>query len=120
MICFYHQDRAAVGTCKACSKGLCAACAADLGHGLACKGQHEQRVTDIENMVSHHALALKNGNKTSMIAPALYFFMGALFLAIGLFRSYNIEWFSVILGGGFMVFALITYFNNRAFWRKKA
>jgi len=120
MNCFTHQDRAAVGSCKACFKGLCVACAADLGHGLACKGLHEVRVGDIENIVSRHVLALKHGHKSSLIAPALYFFMGALFLTIGLFRSYSIEWFPVSMGGGFMVFGVITFFNNRAFWRKRA
>ena len=117
MNCFTHQDRAAVGICKACAKGLCAECAADLGHGLACKGQHEAEVEALDSIVKRNANMLTTSGKSLLIAPALYSFMGALFLLIGLFRSYNIEWFSVIMGGGFMVFGVITFVNNRALWR---
>lgn len=35
MRCLNHRDREAVGTCKACSKGLCAECAVDLADGRA-------------------------------------------------------------------------------------
>ena len=34
MNCYNHQSSAAVGLCKHCGKGLCAACTVDLGHGL--------------------------------------------------------------------------------------
>jgi len=44
MRCFNHQDHEAVGCCKACGKGLCPDCAADLGHALACRGSHEAMV----------------------------------------------------------------------------
>jgi tetratricopeptide (TPR) repeat protein len=44
MHCFVHTDRDPVGICKSCYKGLCAECAADLHHSLACKGTHEEAV----------------------------------------------------------------------------
>jgi hypothetical protein len=34
--CFHHPSDDAVGLCKACGKGVCRACAVDLGEGLAC------------------------------------------------------------------------------------
>lgn len=37
MRCFTHQAKEAIGVCKACSKGICADCAADLGHSISCK-----------------------------------------------------------------------------------
>jgi len=41
MNCFYHPNQEAIGTCKSCGKGLCAACATDLGKGLACRNRCE-------------------------------------------------------------------------------
>lgn len=45
MKCFHHPGLEAVGICKVCGKGLCIGCAADLGHALACKGEHEAAVS---------------------------------------------------------------------------
>ena len=42
MECFSHAGRPAVGTCRACGKGVCRSCAADLGRGLACAGRCEE------------------------------------------------------------------------------
>ena len=36
MNCYRHPSRPAVGSCKACSKGLCLECAHDTKSGLAC------------------------------------------------------------------------------------
>jgi hypothetical protein len=44
MKCFYHHDQDAVGECKSCGKGLCPACAVDLGKGLACRQRCEDNV----------------------------------------------------------------------------
>jgi hypothetical protein len=42
MECFAHEGRVAVGTCRACGKGVCRGCAADLGRGIACAGRCEE------------------------------------------------------------------------------
>jgi hypothetical protein len=42
MECFAHEGRPAVGTCRACGKGVCRVCAADLGRGIACAGSCEE------------------------------------------------------------------------------
>ncbi len=47
MDCFYHEGRSAVGSCRACFKGVCRACAVDLGKGLACTNRCEQAVRDL-------------------------------------------------------------------------
>lgn len=36
MNCYRHPSRPALGSCKACSKGLCLECSHDTKHGLAC------------------------------------------------------------------------------------
>jgi hypothetical protein len=52
--CFYHHDADAVGSCKACSKGLCSACAVDVGQGLACRDACEEQVRRINQLVDRN------------------------------------------------------------------
>jgi hypothetical protein len=44
MECFYHAGSAAVGSCRACLKGLCRSCAIELEGGLACPQGCEAQV----------------------------------------------------------------------------
>ena len=44
MDCHRHAGTPAIGVCRHCAKGLCNACATDLGFGLACRDQHEVAV----------------------------------------------------------------------------
>ena len=41
MECFYHAGTPAVGSCRACLKGLCRRCAIELEGGLACPDRCE-------------------------------------------------------------------------------
>lgn len=52
MKCFYHHGLDAVGSCKACSKGLCPACAVDVGDGLACEHRCEDQVRAINGLMN--------------------------------------------------------------------
>ena len=54
MLCFYHQDQEAVGTCKSCGKGICNDCAVDLGKGLACKGRCEADVGKLIELIDRN------------------------------------------------------------------
>ena len=44
MECFYHANASAVGSCRACLKGLCRSCAVELDGGLACPNRCEPLV----------------------------------------------------------------------------
>jgi len=44
MECFYHEGAPAVGSCRACLKGLCRRCAVELEGGLACPARCEPQV----------------------------------------------------------------------------
>jgi hypothetical protein len=44
MECFHHEGAPAVGSCRACLKGLCRRCAVELDGGLACPGGCEPMV----------------------------------------------------------------------------
>jgi len=54
MKCFHHRDSDAIGTCKACSKGLCSICASDVGNGLACRDQCEDQVRSVNLLVERN------------------------------------------------------------------
>jgi hypothetical protein len=114
--CFNHSDRDAVGGCKACNKGLCHDCAADLGHGLACKGVHEQTVETYKTIIDRNSQLYGVIPKSSLIGPIFYGFMGLVFVGFGLYEQSDPINFPVIMGAGFIVFAVLAYrYNRKAF-----
>ncbi len=115
MHCFNHPEYEAVGLCKECSKGLCTNCANDLGHGLACKGRHEEAVNLLHSIASRNANVQASMPRNIAIAPLFYLFMGLTFISWGIFSN-RPSFFSVVLGAGFVVFAVVVYrVNKRAF-----
>ncbi|NKF21209.1 hypothetical protein [Solimonas marina] len=118
MHCFTHQDVEAVGVCKACYKGLCTQCASDLGLGLACKGEHEQFV-EATNALLSRSIRISSINKHgSFVVPGFYAFLGAAFLLSGIITKTKASPFSIAMGCGFVVFAIITLVANRKAWAK--
>jgi len=112
MRCFKHQDREAIGSCKACYKGLCVECAADLDHGLACKGHHESAV-EIQNAIISKVIQTQQvAPKTKSVALVFYAFMGVVFMVYG-FITEGIGSFLFIMGVGFLVFTVIVMVLNR-------
>ena len=55
MVCYYHPDRAAHGTCKHCGRGLCSECAALVDDTLACKDRHEEQVRGL-NLITRRGI----------------------------------------------------------------
>ncbi len=91
MNCFYHQDVAAIGICKACSKGLCSTCAADLEFGLACTGRCEDQVRRLNQLVERNmriapvSEQLIGAQPRSYLAAAAFSITaGSIFVAMGL------------------------------------
>jgi len=113
MKCFNHSERDAVGTCKGCCKALCHDCAIDLGHGLACKGVHEAMVDTYNMIISKNARVYGNAQRNSLIGPAFYALMGALFLAYSLAQGDGIFGLLSLLGLAFLAFGAICFFINR-------
>jgi hypothetical protein len=121
MRCFNHHDRPAIGTCKECCKGLCTECAADLGHGLACKGQHESMVETLNTMITRNATAYSAAEKGgSFILPAFLGFIGVILIGQTLYAGRGLTSFGVLLGGGFIVFGVVfLLYNRRVFGPRK-
>src|SRR5262245_31299913 len=64
MECFHHEGAPAVGSCRACLKGLCRRCAVQLDGGLACPG-------GCEPMVRSLVAALQQGARYQGISTGL-------------------------------------------------
>ncbi len=84
MNCFYHQGATAVGSCKACSKGLCAACAADLGFAIACIGRCEDQARRLHQLVERNMRIAPVSEQLIGAQPKGYLAAGAFSLAAGL------------------------------------
>lgn len=118
MRCFYHPELAAIGTCKACCKGLCASCAADLDEGLACQDRHEALVAEMNVLIRRNTKAqTAAAGGGVLIMPAFFAFMGSMFIGTALYAGRG--WLSggVLMGSGFLLFGLIFYFYNRRIFR---
>jgi hypothetical protein len=114
MHCFNHQETNAIGTCKACSKGLCAECTTDLGHGLACKNQHEEMVETYNSIIEKNSKIYSAAPKNILIGPIFQLFMGLTFVFYG-YRSHDgVTGLPFMLGLGFIAFALVTYLRSKA------
>jgi hypothetical protein len=47
MECFYHEGVTAVGSCRACFRGLCRSCAVELEAALACRDRCEEHASAV-------------------------------------------------------------------------
>lgn len=114
MRCFNHSDIDAIGTCKVCQKGLCRACAVDMGHSLSCQGEHEGLAEAVNDMVQRSLSVQKVAGRSKYVAPTFFSFMGAIFLIFGL-QEPRIG-LGVYLGVGFVVFGVaVLAINLRAY-----
>ena len=86
MRCFSHPDQDAVGICKSCQKGVCTACAVDLGKGLACRTTCEADVRalisliDASMRISPMGTKVWLGHRTNMLwTAAMCIVLGVIF-----------------------------------------
>jgi hypothetical protein len=119
MNCYNHPDVSAIGTCKACSKGLCKDCVTDLDHGLACKNKHETEVENINMIISKNTRIYSSASQNTIIAPMFYLFMGLLFAGFGYTSKGGVTDLPFMLGIGFIIFGIVNFVRNRAIFGKK-
>jgi hypothetical protein len=72
MKCFYHAGADAVGICKNCSRGVCAACANERDDGLACRDRCETKVDAITNLVQRNVRLTAGASRTSALALLVF------------------------------------------------
>jgi len=109
MQCFNHQEQAAIGMCKHCCKGLCSACATDLGYGLACREAHEEQVTAVHAMVTKAARVQSVNRSNKYLSPTLFIALGSVFVGYGLINGGAATSFTVILGVVLLLYGLFLF-----------
>jgi hypothetical protein len=119
MNCFNHTNIAAVGVCKCCYRGLCSECTTDLGHGIACKGKHENEVTSINMIIEKNAQIYGAASKNSLATPIFYLAMGLVFAGYGLFSNNGARSFSIILGSVFIVWGIVVWKQSKKLFPSK-
>jgi len=72
MKCFYHPSADAVGLCKHCQRGLCAACGAERDGGLACRDRHETEVDQVTALVRRNVQVGVKAQPLSFVAFAVF------------------------------------------------
>ena len=117
MQCFNHQQQAAIGVCKCCSRGLCAECAKDLGHGLACRDRHEAQVEAMNMIIEKNARIYAAAPKNILIGPVFFLPLGLLFAGFGYFSAGGITDLPFLMGLAFIIFAVVSFVRSRALFR---
>lgn len=108
MKCFVHQAADAVGTCRACNKGICPDCVKDLGHSICCsQGPCETKARTLDSQVAQSGVVLAAQRRNRFLAPMFFIIAGALFIAFA--GSATGQWFGYgqAFGLGFIVFGIV-------------
>ena len=83
--CFYHEGATAVGSCRACLKGLCRGCAVELEGGLACSGRCEPMVRAVVQSIQQSARYQSVSTGLLRSARGLWVGLAVVSLLVGLF-----------------------------------
>ncbi len=118
MNCFYHRERPAVGICKACGRGLCPGCAAEVGESLACRDRHEDLVQDLGKLAMRSMLQAGRARSTYLRNAVFYALAGTAFAAFGAVQLRWLGWqaWLLLLLGLFLLYAaLANFFESRKY-----
>lgn len=119
MNCFSHHDRAAVGVCAYCHRGVCADCTALDMVGVACAGRCEENVKTVLEAVTrsrgmNRLMSLMYwGFGTLLTLWSLVFAYNAFYGEKG-FNSTNLLFAAVNLGLGAVMFKLAQRMNPKS------
>jgi sulfite exporter TauE/SafE len=118
MVCYYHPERAAVGICKHCGRGLCVECAALVEDTLACRDRHEDQVRGL-NLTAERALQQAGRVGSGYVRNAVFYgLVGLLFTGFGLmqYRFLGLQAVFFMLIGVFLLYAAVAnYLESRKF-----
>ena len=109
MQCFNHHENAAVGLCKHCGKGLCPACATDLGYGLACREAHEGQVAAAHAMATKAARLQSVNRSNKYLGPGFFVVLGVLFGAWGIVTEHGVANFIFAMGAVFFLYGIFLF-----------
>ena len=98
MRCYYHPEAHSCGVCKSCQRGICRACAVEVGRGIACSGRCESDVQALDRLLTQSAQLGNDTNKliedsstliksTSTVSVEIFHLaVGGLFVAFGAYE----------------------------------
>ncbi len=116
MHCFRHQDKEAIGSCKACGKGVCPDCAITLPLGLVCSKECETRIVEIaatfrESLAASASARDKiRSSRLGLVIVAIIFGIG--FLVFGFTRaSSSSRPGEILVGGCFLAFGIFELYK---------
>ena len=120
MRCFVHQDRDAIGSCKACSRGLCPECATTLPYGLACRNSHEDLVKLAYESLTRAAQIQSSYSRVRYLGAAVFAILGVIMAALG--ASSGEPTMPFYLGSGALLAVAVTMFvaQRRAYGKTQA
>ena len=104
MHCFRHQDKEAIGTCKACGKGVCPECAITLPLGLVCSKECETYILEIAATSAKTRDKIRN-SRLGLVIIAIIFGIGFLFFGFTSASSSSRPG-DVLVGGCFLAFGI--------------
>ncbi len=112
MQCFYHPERAALGVCKHCGRGLCRECGALVDDMLACRNRHEAQVRDLGLAAERSILQAKRVGSGYVRNAVFYGLVGILFAGFGLmqYRFLGLQAVFFMLIGVFLLYAALANF----------
>ncbi|HEY3902145.1 MAG TPA: hypothetical protein VGM54_26265 [Chthoniobacter sp.] len=85
MYCYFHGDVAAVAVCKACGRGICHDCSAEVGASMGCRNRCESEVELIDDL-------RRRSLKMATLMTRLYWGMGLGLSLIGLMTIMGSLW----------------------------
>ena len=83
MNCYNHEDKPASGVCRACGKGLCRECIAEVPGGIACRNHCEKQVETINYVIDINKQSATIANSRLKMNMIFFIIMGAVSGLIG-------------------------------------
>ncbi len=82
MKCFNHEKIDAVGVCRSCGRGLCRDCIAEVGLSCSCKGECEEVVATMNDLVERGRTAYQKTSAAQSRFGIVFGLMGVVPLAL--------------------------------------
>jgi hypothetical protein len=117
MRCFVHREVEAVGTCRACNKGLCSECVVDSGHSISCKGSCESKANTLNLQVANSTTVFQTHRRNRFVGPLFLIAMGAAFMVYA-GDGPSLLNIGTVMGGGFIVFGVGLAILNQRYARE--
>lgn len=118
MECFAHPNAAAIAVCKHCGKGVCRACATDIGVAVVCSEACAKEAPEYDEMMQRSKKVYGIGLKTKAIPSGIIVWgtAGVGFFAFGVYNSLTpnpVDWLSLGMGVIFVGFAVFAYVRTK-------